>query len=145
LNPSGGAGALTAIHDAVALANWIATLHKPKLEDIEAIFAEYQAERLPIAREAVATTKFFKSMGGKSITASLSKSLFRNLPQWLLRLVVIKMVAARPQVSFLPLVEDKGSKKPIYQPSLEKTLAIHKARAAKKQTETGSSEAAVAV
>ncbi|KAF9214463.1 hypothetical protein BGZ59_003640 [Podila verticillata] len=145
LNPSGGAGALTAIHDAVALANWIATLHKPKLEDIEAIFAEYQAERLPIAREAVATTKFFKSMGGKSITASLSKSLFRNLPQWLLRLVVTKMVAARPQVSFLPLVEDKGSKKPIYQPSLEKTLAIHKARAAKKQTETGSSEAAVAV
>ncbi|KAF9377430.1 hypothetical protein CPB97_010207 [Podila verticillata] len=145
LNPSGGAGALTAIHDTVTLANWIATLHKPKLEDIEAIFAEYQDERLPVAREAVATTKFFKSIGGKSIAASLSKSLFRNMPRWLLRLVLIKMVAARPQVSFLPLVEDKGSKKPIYQPSLEKTLAIHKARAAKKQTETGSSEAAVAI
>ncbi|KAF9377428.1 hypothetical protein CPB97_010205 [Podila verticillata] len=60
LSPSGGAGALTAIHDAVALANWIATLRKPKLEDIEAIFAEYQAERLPIAWDAVWTTNFFK-------------------------------------------------------------------------------------
>lgn len=56
---------MTAIHDAVALANWISTLHKPKLEDIEAIFAEYQAERLPFSKEAVETTKFFKSMGRK--------------------------------------------------------------------------------
>lgn len=66
---------MTAIHDAVALANWIATLHKPKLEDIEAIFAEYQAERLPVAREAVATTKFFKSMGGKVRQQNKSKVL----------------------------------------------------------------------
>jgi len=65
LNPSGGAGALTAIHDAVTLANWIATLHKPKLADIEVIFAEYQAERLPVAMEAVGTTKLFKSTQGK--------------------------------------------------------------------------------
>ncbi|KAG0342026.1 hypothetical protein BG000_007219 [Podila horticola] len=142
LNPSGGAGALTAIHDGVALANWISTLHKPKLNDIEAIFAEYQAERLPVAREAVKTTKLFKSMGGKTILSALSKSLFRHMPRWLLKRILVKMVAARPQVSFLPLVEDTGSAKPIYQPSLEKTLAIHKKRAEKSQ-ETATSTVAV--
>ncbi|KAG0029242.1 hypothetical protein BGZ81_003990 [Podila clonocystis] len=127
-----GAGALTAIHDAVALANWISTLHKPELADIEAIFAEYRAERLPVAKEAVVTTKLFKSAGGKSILASLSKLLFRHMPQWLLKLVIVKMVSARPQLSFLPGVRDTGTSKPKYQPSLKKTLAIHKARAAKK-------------
>ncbi|KAI9235459.1 MAG: hypothetical protein BYD32DRAFT_463423 [Podila humilis] len=30
LNPAGGASALLVIHDAVTLANWISTLHKPK-------------------------------------------------------------------------------------------------------------------
>ncbi|KAG0039933.1 hypothetical protein BGZ82_006046 [Podila clonocystis] len=140
-----GAGALTAIHDAVALSNWISTLHKPELADIEAIFAEYRAERLPVAKEAVATTKLFKSAGGKSILASLSKSLFRHMPEWLMKLVIIKMVSARPQLSFLPSVKDTGSTKPKYQPSLKKTLAIHKARAAKKQAAATSTEPTVSV
>ncbi|KAF9371991.1 hypothetical protein CPB97_001550 [Podila verticillata] len=131
LNPAGGAGALLAIHDAVTLANWISTLHKPKLVDIEAIFVEYQAERFPVAKDAMATSKFFKSSGGKSAVAALNKVLFRHMPQWLMKMVLIKMVSARPQLSYLPSVEDTGSSKPIYQPSLHKTLAIHKARATK--------------
>lgn len=53
------------MHDAVALANWISTLQKPKLKDVEAIFAEYQAERLPAAKEAAARTQLFKRMGGQ--------------------------------------------------------------------------------
>ncbi|KAG0345715.1 hypothetical protein BG005_001189 [Podila minutissima] len=145
LNPSGGAGALTAIHDGVALANWISTLHKPELADIEAIFAEYQAERLPVAKDAVAASKLFKNMGGKTILPALRRSLFRNMPQWLLKQILIKMVAARPQVSFLPMVEDTGSTKPRYQPSLEKTLAIRKVRAAKKQAAPSPTEPTVAV
>ncbi|KAF9307779.1 hypothetical protein BG003_000217 [Podila horticola] len=145
LNPSGGAGALTAIHDAVALANWISTLYKPKLADIEGVFAEYQAERLPVAKEAVGTTKFFKSMGGKGIVSALSKSLFRHMPEWLIRIVRLKMVAARPQLSFLPLIKDKGSIPPKYQPSLEKTLPILKERAARKQVMATPTDAAVAV
>jgi len=68
------------------------------------------------------------------------------MPRWLMKRIIVKMVAARPQLSFLPLVEDTGSTKPIYQPSLEKTLAIHKARAsAKKQSDTTATEPTVAV
>lgn len=79
------------------------------------------------------------------MAASLSKYLFRHMPRWLMKLVLIKMVSARPQVSFLPLVEDKGSIPPKYQLSLEKTLPILKERAAKKQTEINSPEATVTV
>lgn len=53
------------MHDAVALANWISTLQKPKLADVEAVFAEYQTERLPAVQEAAATTRLFKRMGGQ--------------------------------------------------------------------------------
>lgn len=63
----------------------------------------------------------------------------------MLKLFIRKIAAARPQVSFLPLVEDKGATKPIYQPSLEKTLAIHQARAAIKQIETTPTNQTVAV
>lgn len=77
----------------------------------------------------MAVSKFFKSYGGKSAFAALSKVLFRHMPRWLMKMVLIKMVSARPQLSYLSLVEDIGSSKPIYQPSLHKTLAIHKTRA----------------
>ncbi|KAG0026440.1 hypothetical protein BGZ82_009467 [Podila clonocystis] len=61
----GGAGAMTAIQDAVALANWISTLQAATLPDIEAIFKEYKAERYPAAKQAVATTQLFKGVGEK--------------------------------------------------------------------------------
>ncbi|KAI9235461.1 MAG: hypothetical protein BYD32DRAFT_463425 [Podila humilis] len=111
LNHLGDASALSAaIHDAVALANWISTLHIAKLADIDFIFAEYQAERLPVAKEAIKTIRLFKSSRGKSISASLG---FRHMPQWLMRLFIFKMVSVRPQLSFLLLIEDTGSSKPI--------------------------------
>jgi len=63
----------------------------------------------------------------------------------MLKLFLRKIVSTRPQVSFLPLVEDKGATKPIYQPSLEKTLAIYQERAAMKQIETTPTNQTVAV
>ncbi|KAG0012508.1 hypothetical protein BGZ82_002577 [Podila clonocystis] len=68
-------------------------------------------------------------MGGKGVVSALSISLFRHMPEWLMRIIRLKMVAVRPQLSFLPLVKDKGSVPPKYQPSLEKTLPILKERA----------------
>ncbi|KAG0350910.1 Vacuolar protein sorting-associated protein 29 [Podila minutissima] len=44
------------------------------------------------------------------------------------RRFLIKMCQARPKVSFLPLVEDKGTEPPLYQASFEKTLAIFEER-----------------
>lgn len=65
MNPAGGAGALTAMHDAVALANWICTLQTKALPEIEAIFKEYRKERYPIAKDMFATSKMMRYTGGK--------------------------------------------------------------------------------
>lgn len=64
MNPVGVAGAVTAIHDAVALANWISTLRLPTNEDLARVFQEYRAERYPVAKEAFVTSQLFiRNMG----------------------------------------------------------------------------------
>ncbi|KAF9311539.1 hypothetical protein BG003_007305 [Podila horticola] len=65
LNPSGGAGAVAAIHDAVALANWISTLKSTSVCDLETIFQEYRAERYPLAKDAFELSQKFRNIGGK--------------------------------------------------------------------------------
>ncbi|KAF9307982.1 hypothetical protein BG003_011794, partial [Podila horticola] len=54
------------------------------------------------------------------------RGLLKRLPRWLWRRICLKMVGARHQASFLPLIEDNAPVKPMYQRSLHKTLAIHK-------------------
>ncbi|KAG0040420.1 hypothetical protein BGZ82_002843 [Podila clonocystis] len=54
------------------------------------------------------------------------KATMKRIPRWLWKRICLKMVGARHQASFLPLVEDNAPVKPLYQPSLHKTLAIHK-------------------
>ncbi|KAF9406182.1 hypothetical protein BGZ94_003217 [Podila epigama] len=97
-----GVGAAHAIHDAVALANWISTLRKPTVTELETVFEEYRTERHPVVKEA-----------------------FCYLPNGS-PMIVKKAFLARYQVSFLPLVEDTGNSKPRYQASLHKTLEILK-------------------
>ncbi|KAG0347667.1 hypothetical protein BG004_007236, partial [Podila humilis] len=48
LNPAGGSGATSAIHDAITLANWINVLTKPSLSNLNEVFREYHAERHPV-------------------------------------------------------------------------------------------------
>ncbi|KAG0030885.1 hypothetical protein BGZ82_007223 [Podila clonocystis] len=130
LSPASGAGAINAMHDAVALANWIYTLQSKSLSELDTIFKEYYAERYPAAKASFKTSQVFSKMLAKNFTGLVTKTLFRKLPAWLWRRVVIKMSAARVQASFLPLVEDKGQVKPLPQPSLIKTLAILEQRKA---------------
>ncbi|KAG0330270.1 hypothetical protein BG000_011765 [Podila horticola] len=124
LSPASGAGAINAMHDAVTLANWIYTLESKSPSDLDTIFKEYYAERFPAAKASFKTSQVFSKMLVKDFTGLVTKTVFRKLPVWLWRRVVIKMSAARVQASFLPLVEDKGQVKPLPQPSLIKTLAI---------------------
>ncbi|KAF9334552.1 hypothetical protein BG006_001968 [Podila minutissima] len=128
LHPSGGAGALTAMHDAVALANWISSLKGTSLAHLKPIFKEYYAERFPIAKETFATSHMLSKIPGKGFVSRVTKEIFRRMPAWMFRLVVLRVAAARPQVSFLPLVEDKGTAKVQLQPSLSKTLALQEQR-----------------
>ncbi|KAF9300754.1 hypothetical protein BGZ74_007537 [Mortierella antarctica] len=129
MNPCGAAGAVTAMHDAAALANWISTLKFPSMTDLDQVFKEYRAERYPVAKEAFETSQMFTKMAGKSLTAVLVRASMKHVPAFLWRRILISMSASRPQVSFLPLVEDKGEVKPLHQPSLHKTLSLAKKQA----------------
>ncbi|KAF9320539.1 hypothetical protein BG003_005722 [Podila horticola] len=124
LNPSGAAGALSAIHDAVALANWICSLESSSLNNVEAIFKEYYAERYPAAKEAFRSSQTFSKLGGKTLAAIVLKAAMKRIPKWLWTRLIAQLSRPRPQASFLPLVEDIGTVPAGYQPSLHKTLAI---------------------
>ncbi|KAF9384136.1 hypothetical protein CPB97_005906 [Podila verticillata] len=126
MNPAGGVGGLVAMHDAVALANWISTIQTPAVSYLEKIFNEYRDERYPVAKEAFESSQLYTKFLGKSVLSVVVRAVMKRFPDWLWRRLKISMNRSRPQVSFLPLVEDKGSVELLYQPSLHKTLAIHK-------------------
>ncbi|KAF9417144.1 hypothetical protein BGZ94_010025 [Podila epigama] len=126
MNPSGGIGAVHAMQDAVALANWIRTLRSPTVRELEKVFKEYRTERYPIAKDAFATSQMFRRNFGKDFSSVMTREFMKRMPFWLYKLIFKKNLAYRYQASFLPLVEDKGKVKPRYQPSLHKTLKILK-------------------
>jgi 2-polyprenyl-6-methoxyphenol hydroxylase-like FAD-dependent oxidoreductase len=65
MSPAGGIGAVTAIHDAVALANWLSTLRLATGKDITNVFKEYRAERYPVAKAAFQSSQLFIRNLGK--------------------------------------------------------------------------------
>ncbi|KAG0264495.1 hypothetical protein BG011_006659 [Mortierella polycephala] len=124
VNPAGAQGALLAFHDAIALANWINILPSTSIEDAEMIFKEYRDERMPYAKGANTQGHTMAQVSATGIKASIIRYFVKNIPAFVQRSFQTKNVATRPQVSFLPLVEDKGTVKPAHQPSLHKTLEI---------------------
>jgi 2-polyprenyl-6-methoxyphenol hydroxylase-like FAD-dependent oxidoreductase len=69
MNPTGAMGGITAIHDAVTLANWLSTLRLAEPEDVERVFLEYRAERYPVAKEAYKSSQMFTYNLGKVMVA----------------------------------------------------------------------------
>ncbi|KAG0086982.1 hypothetical protein BGZ92_007704 [Podila epicladia] len=126
MNPSGGSGAVTAIHDAVTLANWLSILRLPREKEIGEVFKEYRSERYPVAKATFEASQMFARNLGKNLLSVIVRGMLKRLPHWLWRRICLKMVGGRHQASFLPLIEDNAPVKTLYQPSLHKTLAIHK-------------------
>ncbi|KAG0030241.1 hypothetical protein BGZ82_007513 [Podila clonocystis] len=124
MNPSGAMGAVNAMHDAIALANWINVLPSTSPKDINMIFSEYKAERYPLAKKAFETSRMLSKLIEKTMVGAIARFVSKNMPVWLHRIAIARMAANRPQVAFLPLVEDKGSVKSIPQPSLIKSRKL---------------------
>ncbi|KAF9139254.1 hypothetical protein BGX30_008200 [Mortierella sp. GBA39] len=112
LNPSAGQGAVTAIHDAIALANLIYSLDSTSLTSITRIFALYKAERYPIVLQAYKSSEFLSKRIERSFTGFLARWMSRHTPLWLWKIMLAKSVKYRPTASFLPPVEVKGSVRP---------------------------------
>ncbi|KAK5802012.1 hypothetical protein F5H01DRAFT_81527 [Linnemannia elongata] len=130
MSPSGGAGASNAMHDAIALANRINGLpFHPIADEIEAAFKEYQNERVEWVNAAFENSKLLRNLVGQSMSSKFTRAIIKRIPAWFMRRMGIQQCRHRPQVAFLPLVEDKGTFRPGPQPSLavkapqEKTTA----------------------
>lgn len=63
----------------------------------------------------------------------LTRFVLGWLPASVFRQIIVKMSLVRPQASFLPLTEEKGTLALAPQPSLTKTLPILKKREAKER------------
>ncbi|KAG0042626.1 hypothetical protein BGZ83_000246 [Gryganskiella cystojenkinii] len=119
-----GLYAVSTIQDAVCLANWINVLPSNTITDIDMIFREYYDERHPMVESLYKYSKLTAASGSKSWKGIFVRYFFTNLPKWLWLLLLKKKIEYRPQISFLPAVEDLGTVPPAAQPSFIKTRAI---------------------
>ncbi|KAF9091029.1 hypothetical protein BGX23_005545 [Mortierella sp. AD031] len=118
-NPSGGAGAANAMYDAIVLANYIHALPlHPIAEEITQAFKNYQDERMSWVQEAYDSSKVFRTMTSDGIVGKLVRFCAKHMPAWVQQRTFVRMSINRPQVAFLPRVDDTGSVRPAPQPSL---------------------------
>jgi hypothetical protein len=112
LNPAAGQGAVSAIHDAIALSNLIYSLESTSQKDISRIFKIYKAERYPIVLEAFKSSEFLGKRMERNFTGMLARWMSRHTPLWLWKIMLAKSVKFRPTASFLPANESKGTVPP---------------------------------
>ncbi|KAF9083755.1 hypothetical protein BGX29_002911 [Mortierella sp. GBA35] len=118
-NPMGGAGGANAMHDAVALANYIHALpDHPTAEDIQDAFKAYKDERIEWVQIQFQASQMTRTLVDKGFKAMLTRFCAKNMPTWMARIYEQRMLGYRPQVYFLPLVETPAGVKVAPQPSL---------------------------
>ncbi|KAG0069845.1 hypothetical protein BGZ90_000065 [Linnemannia elongata] len=118
-NPAGGVGASNALHDAIVLANLINGLpFHPIASEIEAAFKAYRDERYDLVNAAFDSSKVHRTMAGQGLQSKLTRYISKHIPKWVFDQIQIQATSYRPQVTFLPLVEDTGRYRPAPQPSL---------------------------
>ncbi|KAF9151495.1 hypothetical protein BG015_006594 [Linnemannia schmuckeri] len=119
-----GDGAITAMHDAMALANLIYAMPARTSEDITRIFEEYKRERYPAAVDCYKNSKMMGKLIDSGFAGTFSLFLMTKMPQWMWRLVLAQTVKFRPQIGFLEPVAIKGSVMPVPSPSEKKARAV---------------------
>ncbi|KAG9071617.1 hypothetical protein KI688_005830 [Linnemannia hyalina] len=108
LNPAGGHGAVTAMHDAIALANLLYAMPTKTSADITRIFEDYHTERYPAVMESFHHSQQFSRIAERGFLA--------------------KMARFKPQVGFLPATEMKGSVVPVVSPSEQRARDVFEKR-----------------
>lgn len=88
---TGPIGAITAMHDAVALANLIYSLPSNTSEEITKAFKEYHAERYPPAVEAYNSSLMLSKLLKGGFTGAIAWFMTNNMPNWLWRISVCYM------------------------------------------------------
>ncbi|KAG0210504.1 hypothetical protein BGX33_004857 [Mortierella sp. NVP41] len=128
INPAGGQGAATAMHDALALANLIYALPCKTTVEIEQLLTDYQAERYPKAAASFKSSRLLSQVLRKDLVGEFARFVSGNMPKWLWRKFLAVASQSRPLAGFLPGVESKGSSPAAISPSTEKARAVFESR-----------------
>ncbi|KAF9102079.1 hypothetical protein BGX29_004968 [Mortierella sp. GBA35] len=128
LDPSGAHGAVTSMHDAIAVANLVYALPNKTTKAIEKAFAEYQAERIPHVMESFKNSQNLAAFMDRGFAGSLAMFIMQKMPAWLWKLALKKMIVNRPQAGFLPKVAPKGTVPAHFSNSTEKARAVYEKR-----------------
>ena len=109
--PGAGQGAVSALQDAVILANCLYDLKDNSQASITDAFQRYYNQRYERAKALCDMSKLYmKLVGGLTWMDRLTRTIvLKYLPKSILQRELIKGSVYRPQVNFLPLVEPRGS------------------------------------
>ncbi|KAG0020492.1 hypothetical protein BGZ81_009313 [Podila clonocystis] len=100
-----GDGAVSAMQDAVVLANCLYDIEETTQENIEAALADYRAQRIGHVTVQVNMSKMMgKAMFGQKWTERLMRNIMYNMPKWLQSKAHLQAAAYRPHIAFLPPV-----------------------------------------
>ncbi|KAG0054938.1 hypothetical protein BGZ83_010063 [Gryganskiella cystojenkinii] len=117
------------IVDAVTLVNLLSNMDSASMTDLTTVFKEYRDRRAPYAKAAVEHSAHIRQVfSGKGRSASLKRNVvFNYMPEKVRNLLDDKRHENRPQLWFLPQIQDKGSVKPVpnLPPSTATTTTTH--------------------
>ncbi|KAF9122974.1 hypothetical protein BGW39_009371 [Mortierella sp. 14UC] len=123
--PFAGQGGVQAILDCISLANALYDMNTVSDDDITKAFKRYTNERYPVTKSAVAGSHSFgKLMNIKGRVSDFVRTItFNKVPPWILRMATDKLHLHRPQLTYLPMVPDRGTAKAHVQDYSPKYLA----------------------
>ncbi|KAG0038007.1 hypothetical protein BGZ82_001347 [Podila clonocystis] len=106
-------GAAQAMLDAISLANMLYEIPTTSLSDIQTVFEAYRNERAALGKAAVqGSRQMGRLSSGRKWSESVVRTMFLNMvPAKIQQQIADKIFHVRPQATFLPFVEDRGSHK----------------------------------
>ncbi|KAG0271857.1 hypothetical protein BGZ95_000267, partial [Linnemannia exigua] len=118
-------GGIQAILDCISLANALYDMNTVSDDDITKAFRRYTRERFPLTKNAVAGSHSFgKLLNIKGKLSDFVRTItFNKVPTWIMRMAADKLHLHRPQLTYLPMVPDRGAAKAHVQDYSPKYLA----------------------
>ncbi|KAF9161709.1 hypothetical protein BGX21_002052 [Mortierella sp. AD011] len=110
-HPAGGQGAQHAMQDAISLANCMYSMKDSSLKSINLAFSEYYKQRyhrnVAMFNDSVGLAKV---LNGQKIIERIIRRLILKLPtSWTMKSKARKVLTYRPQIAWLPLIENRGN------------------------------------
>ncbi|KAF9136068.1 hypothetical protein BGW39_008031 [Mortierella sp. 14UC] len=124
LHPAGGLGAVTAMHDAIALANLLYAMPTKTSSDITMVFEEYHKERHAAVMVAYRSSQQMSKIHVAGFVGTVVSYLMTHMPLWLWKMVMKQTLVFRPQIGYLQPIELMGTLPTVISPSEQKAKAV---------------------